>query len=254
MTALDYLIFLAAVAAAGYIQNLTGFAFGLVLLGLTGLAHVGSIADTANVVSVLALINAAMLFHTHRPQFDTSLIKPTLAMSLVGVLLGSLLLNWLSDNVLTGLRLLLGVTIVACAAVLVLPAGSLRTRSSTASFASYGLIGGLLGGLFSTAGPPLVFHFYRQPLPQRLVRDSLVLIFAINGVLRLGLMLAEGRVSLNVLWLSAVGIPLVLLQTRWMAQRPARWSPAAVKKIVAVLLVLIGAGLAGPALRALLSA
>lgn len=249
----DFAFFLACVAVAGYVQNLTGFAFGLVLLGLTGVAHVGSIADVANVVSVLALVNAATWFHASRPQIDASLIKPTLAASLAGVVLGAWLLGWLSDNILVGLRLLLGLTIIGCALVLVMPAGALKQRSSTGSFAAFGLLGGLLGGLFSTAGPPLVFHFYRQPLPQRLVRDSLILIFAINGIVRLALLLADGRVALDVLWLSLLALPAVMLQTRWMARRPPRWHAAAIKRIVAALLVLIGAGLAGPAGRALLA-
>ena len=28
-----------------------------------------------------------------------------------------------------------------------------------------------MGGMFSTAGPPLVYHFYRQPMSLVVVRD-----------------------------------------------------------------------------------
>jgi uncharacterized protein len=253
MSPTGYGIFLLCVTLACYIQNLTGFAFGLVLLGLTGVLHLGNIPDMTNVVSVLVLVNAVVLFSSQRPSFERAVLAPTLLMSLVGVLLGALLLNWLSDNILVALRLLLGLTILACAGVLLLPASALKQRSGTASFAGFGLLGGLLGGLFSTAGPPLVFHFYRQPFAPRQIREALVLIFAVNAVLRLSLMVADGRVALNVLWLSLLAAPVVLVQTRWMAGRPPRWDAATVKRIVAGLLAAIGLGLAGPAGRSLFS-
>ena len=39
---------------------MTGFAFGLVLLGLSGVFQLASVSEVANVVSVLSLVNAAV--------------------------------------------------------------------------------------------------------------------------------------------------------------------------------------------------
>jgi uncharacterized membrane protein YfcA len=124
-------------------------------------------------------------------------------------------------------------------------------RSSTTSFMAVGAVSGVLGGLFSTAGPPLVYHLYRQPLPLRAIRDTLVAIFAANAVLRLGMMLPTGHVSSNALLLSLETVPLVLLQTWWMARHPSRLQPATVKRIVCVLLALVGLGLVASSLRTL---
>ena len=99
-------------AVASYVQNLTGFAFGLLLLGLVGLLDLTSLADVTNVASVLTLVNALALFRSAKPQFDREVMTPTLVASLPGVLLGVVLLNWLNDNVIVALRLLLGVTII----------------------------------------------------------------------------------------------------------------------------------------------
>jgi uncharacterized membrane protein YfcA len=251
MTLAQHALFLLCVGAAGYVQNLTGFAFGLVLLGLVGILHLAPLPDVANVVSVLTLVNAAMLFRTHRPQVERAVMAPTLAASLVGVVGGVLALNWLSDHVVAGLRLLLGLTIVGCAVVLVLDAAPLRQRSGPRAFAAVGLVAGVLGGLFSTAGPPLVYHFYRQPMALRAIRDSLVTAFACNAVVRIALMLATARFAADVLWLALEAAPLVLAQTWWMARRPQRWSERALKRIVSALLMAVGAGLAMPALRAM---
>ena len=46
---------------------------------------------------------------------------------------------------------------------------------------------GVMGGMFSTAGPPLVYHFYRQPMSLVMVRETLVTVFAVNAVVRIGL-------------------------------------------------------------------
>ena len=251
MTISQHLLFLLCVAVAGYIQNLTGFAFGLVLLGLVGLMGIAPITDVANVVSVLTLVNAIVLFRTVRPQFETRTLAPTLAASLLGVIGGVLLLNWLSDNVVTVLSLLLGLTIIGCAAILARDASALAQPSRTSSFVAFGAVSGLLGGLFSTAGPPLVYHFYRQPLAPRAIRDALVAIFAANAVLRLALMIPAARVSHEAVLLSLEAVPLVLLQTRWMARRPPALRPLTVKRMVCVLLALVGLGLALSSLRAM---
>ena len=251
MTLSQHLLFLLCAAIAGYVQNLTGFAFGLVLLGLVGLLGVASIADVANVVSLLTLVNAAVLLYATRPKFETRILLPTLAASQVGVVAGALLVNWLSSGLVVALSLLLGLTIVACAALLARTAQALAQRSSTTSFVAVGVVSGVLGGLFSTAGPPLVYHLYRQPLPQRTIRDTLVAVFAANAVLRLGMMLPTGHVSSNALLLSLETVPLVLLQTWWMARHPPGLKPASVKRIVCLLLALVGLGLVASSLHTL---
>lgn len=243
MTLTQHLLFLTCAVVAGYVQNLTGFAFGLILLGMVGLMAIAPIADVANVVSVLALVNAAMFFYTSRPKFEMSVMGPTLVSSLIGVVLGVLLLNWLDDTVVHILSMLLGVTIIACAAILAQNGAALTERSPTSTFVAFGALSGVLGGLFSTAGPPLVYHFYRQPIAHRKILEALIAIFAANALLRLGILLPTGRFSANALYLSLEIVPLILMQTYWMARRPTTMRTATVRMVVCVLLVLIGVGL-----------
>lgn len=243
MTLTQHLLFLTCVFVAGYVQNLTGFAFGLILLGMVGLLAIAPIADVANVVSILTLVNAGMFFYTTRPKFEMGVMGPTLVSSLIGVVIGVLLLNWLDDTVVQILSMLLGVTIIACAMILTQNGAALKARSPTSSFVSLGAISGVLGGLFSTPGPPLVYHFYRQPIAHQKILEALIAIIAANSLLRLAIMLPTGRFSIDALVLSLESVPLILLQTYWMARQPTTMRTSSIKMVVCVLLTLIGVGL-----------
>jgi len=85
----------------------------------------------------------------------------------------------------------LGLVIIGSSLQLAVSPAPLPERSSPQSFAFFGAVAGLMGGLFSTAGPPLVYHLYRQPLPLARIRETLVAVFALNAALRLGIVAAS---------------------------------------------------------------
>ncbi|WP_171902498.1 hypothetical protein [Sinorhizobium sp. RAC02] len=103
-----------------------------------------------------------------------------------------------------------------------------------------------MGGLFSTAGPPLVFQFYRQPLPHRVVRETLAAIFSLNSLFRLGLVATRNDWQPHaLLWVSA-GLPAVLVSTYLTRRWPPALSAQTLRFAAFVLLVLSGASLATP--------
>ena len=113
-------MFLACVALATCAQSLTGFAFGLILLGLVGMLELVPLADAANVASVLTLVQASSC---SRARASRSIWRRCATRPLgsgIGVVIGVLLLGWLSANVVLVLRVLLGLTILACATILLL--------------------------------------------------------------------------------------------------------------------------------------
>ncbi len=247
----SHLLFLACVALASYAQNLTGFAFGLILLGLTAVLHLASLADVANVVSVLVLVNAAITFGRSKPQLAWPVFGPSLACSLVGVGAGVALLGWFSAQQVSLLRFLLGCAIIVCAFLLVLRASARTTQSGLPSFLFFSGVSGVMGGLFASAGPPMVYHLYRQPWPADMIRHSLIVLFAANAVLRLALVLAHGQFSMTAVWLTVEALPMVMVLT-WLARRyPSRLPVQHVRRAVFLLLLIAGLALVLPPVLAL---
>lgn len=246
----QHLLFIACVALATFVQSLTGFAFGLVLLGLVAMLHLVPLAEAANVVTLMVLANAAMIVRA-APGLPARLMLPTFGSSLIGVGLGACLLAWLSDHAIGALRLTLGLAILACSLLLVLRTETGARLSSRPSFAFFGTLSGVMGGVFASAGPPMVFHLYRQPLDRIVVRDTLVLLFAVNALLRLVIVLAQGRFDSAALMLSLEALPVVLAVTWATRRHPPQWSPLTVRRIVFVLLMVAGASLVLPALSSI---
>lgn len=246
MTGWEIAGYLACVAVAVAAQCLTGFALALILLGLTSLFELASLADVANVATVLSLANGYMALRGPKRYVDGPILKTTAIGTVVGVAAGVALLAWLSANVVLGLRVLLGVVVIVCAIVVLKQVEPQPQRSSRASFVGIGVLSGMLGGLFSASGPPLVWQFYRQPISLDTLRDTLVAVFAVGGILRLVMVVPAGQFSGNSLMLCALGVPLAMAITWWMKKHPPAWPRAAVLKLVCVLLVLTGIGLIAP--------
>lgn len=235
--------FLALVALATFCQNLTGFAFGLIFVGIAGATHLLSISDAANVACLLSLVNGVSYLRVHRftPQWD--LLKPMLLSSVIGVVGGVVLLHWLSGNALNGLRMLLGLAIVLCALLLLLQKQAQTQLSGSTSLWLAGLSSGVLGGLFATPGPPMVYHLYRQPFDRLLVRHCLFSMFITCALLRLVMVAADGQITMPVLLWSSMAFPVVTLVTWICAKYPPAIPRRIVEWMVCSLLILSGVSL-----------
>lgn len=247
------LTFMAIVAVASYIQTLTGFALALILLGLVAAFGVASIADAANAAMILSLVNAWTYFRFSRQPPAWGKIRPVIAAHLAGVVLGVSVLAWLSGATLEGLRLLLGLSIVGCALALMWQSQPRATPAGNLSFSIAGFCAGLLGGLFSSPGPPLVYHLYRQPLSPTAIRTYLISVFSAGAALRLILVLVSGQFSKNALMMTACAIPVVHVVTKLGQKYPVPMSPKQLRWLCSVLLVATGGSLVMTAVARMLA-
>ncbi|MDS1141055.1 sulfite exporter TauE/SafE family protein [Pusillimonas sp. SM2304] len=237
---LNNLLFLIFVALAVYTQNLTGFALALVLLGLVGATDVFPLPDVVNAVSIIVLVNATLFLYKRRALRLERSLWPVLLASMAGTLLGVAALAWIMGNAYEVLRLLLGLSIVYCAWMLWRRAVPRSTSSTPASFASVGLLSGLMNGLFAAGGPPLVFLIYRQPWSLARIQESLIFINGMAALLRLAVTIPTVGFNQQSLKLSLIAVPVVLLVTTLSARRAPPLSPRVLRLIVCLLLVATG--------------
>jgi uncharacterized membrane protein YfcA len=241
-------VLLAVFAVSGYVQTLTGFAFGLLAMGSIGLLHLMPLPDAAIVVGLLVIVNALQVLRHGHLHVERRILFVTTLASLPMVAVGVWLVGVLSGEQVRWLRLLLATSIVLSGVQLVRPTRRREKLAATATTVAIGAVSGLMGGLFSAAGPPLAQHLYRQPLPLDTIRLTLVSTFAVNAVLRLGLVAVQGQLTLRLCLVALMAVPAVMLAT-WLARRhPPPLSPRTVRFVVFVLLTLSGLALGVPAL------
>ena len=233
--------FVVFVAVAVYAQVLTGFALALILLGLVGATNLVPLPDAVNASSIVALCTAWTFLYRRRALRIEWILVPTLLASAAGIAVGAVLLAWLAGTAYQVLRLILGVSIVACALSLWRAAKPLPSLSSPAAYALSGGIAGLMAGMFAAPGPPLVYLLYRQPKPLAWIQQSLFVIFGLGTALRLLIVVPSGEFSLLSLQLGLEALPVVFLVTLYGARRAPPLSPRLLRALVCVLLV--GTGL-----------
>lgn len=238
-----HIAFLLCVALATFVQSLTGFAFGLVLLGLVAMGHIAPVASVAAAMTVLTLVNAGVALSDRGAKPYKPALLPVLTSSFIGVGVGVFLLGWLGETTMPTLRGLLGVVIILGSLPLVFSVKAGAQMGPRWWYLISGSFTGLLSGLFATGGPPLVVHLYRQPLPLQQIRDTLLLVFAANALVRLGGVFIQGSFTYSVLLLTLEALPVVF-GVSWLVRRyPPRIPDKFVRWTVFFLLLAAGGNL-----------
>ena len=240
MSALQTVFYLLVIALATFAQNLTGFAFGLIFVGVAGATHLLSIEDAANIACLLMIVNGVVYLRTNRLRPNWKLLKPMVISSVIGLAGGVVLLHWLSGNALNGLRMLLGAAIVVCAVLLIQQKSKREQPSGPGTTWGIGLTSGLLGGLFATPGPPMAYHLYREPIQDEEVRQCMFVLLIVCSVLRLLMLWPQGQISAQAWWGSLWAVPVVWGVT-WVQ---AKWPPKLPRRLMEwlVCLLLLGSG------------
>jgi uncharacterized membrane protein YfcA len=252
MSVLQYASFILIALLAAFCQNLTGFAFGLIFVGLTGALQIISIADAANIACILSIANNLVYLSKSPSMSFGPLIKPMLISSMVGLVLGFISLSWFTDHGVNTLRLILGLSIFASAIALFLINTNTRKISGKYSTWTAGFLTGILGGLFATPGPPLVYHLYSQPLDKELVRQYLFIVFSLTSAARLVIALFTDELTINAVILSAIAFPAITVTTLLQLKYPINLSRRVAQLLVTALLLATGLGLIYSSLKTIL--
>lgn len=240
MELIDAVLFLAFVAFGAFVQTITGFAMGLMIMGGVTVLHLAPISLSAAVVSIVSLVNATTALRHSIRQVDRSRYAWVCLGMLPALVGGVFLLGFLSEASYTLARRILGfVILMAGAMLLTRPQPWLRPSPPWLVWLA-GTLGGITGGLFSTGGPPIAFLMYRQPFQVIVIRATLLAVFATSTLSRTLVIALLGQITPVILLLSAAAIPVVLLSTAAAQRAIPRLSDLQVRRFVFVLLIAVG--------------
>lgn len=246
MDSQELIIFLAVFAIGSYIQTVTGFALGLVIMGAVTMLGPAPVSFSAIVVGLLALVNSSIALTRQGHTVHWPSAWPVMVGLLPGILLGIFLLDYFSTHAMQLLRILLGVFIIISGLLIFYKPDPRPVLASRAQFLAAGIIGGLFGGLFSTGGPPIVYHLYRQPLPVAVVRTTLLAIFIVATVSRIIYVGIKGDIDWPIIHLTIFGLPVVVLFTVIGKRFRPPLSDTGMRRLAFGLLVLLGVTLLLP--------
>ncbi|QDT56023.1 Sulfite exporter TauE/SafE [Caulifigura coniformis] len=236
------LIVAACLAIASFLQGLTGFGFGLTAMGLLPLWL--PVRDAQTLCTMVGVVVTSMNIAVARKHFRAQGTLPLLLGSCVGVPLGYQFRTLIPEN---SVRPWLGAAICLMVVWDVVgrrfrkaPAGDADAPTATAT--AIGVFSGWLTGAFNIGGPPLVAYLYSRPWPVHRVVAVLSAIFLASGLVRLAVIVADGRIAEPLLTATAVSLLPVLAGIAIGQRCLSRTSPDLLRAAVSV--VLFGLGLA----------
>lgn len=235
---------LAAIFALGtYVQTVTGFGLGMIIMGAVTMFGLLPIAFTSVIISIMTFFNGAFAIKGNTKALNLKLIAYTGAGLIPGIAIGLFILDYMSSQMNTVLQLLLGIAIIIGAATSLLKPEPIQQLSSHWIFLFAGKVAGILAGLFSVAGPPLVYQFYRQPLDIKTIRLCLISTFLISSLLRTAMVGVQGGLEIEMFTFALYTVPIIYLAT-WLGKHcPPPLAPNNMRRLAIVLLILLGASL-----------
>ena len=232
------------IAAAAALRGFTGFGFGLAAVPLLSLAlppaQVVPLVVTRQVVIGIAGLRAAS---TRCDWRAIRLLSPGLV---IGVPIGLVILTTLPAN---PVRLAIGI-IIAVSVWLIQRGVRLPPDPSKAVSFSVGLVSGIISGLASMGGPPVIVYLLAVGHTAARMRATAIVYFMLSGCVSFVPMAARGMISREILIWTAGSLPVLFGGSRvgaWAFQKakPRHHRLVALIALSMLAILLIGRSLLG---------
>lgn len=198
------LIALFGVFAASVLRGFTGFGFGLAAVPLLSLA-----LPPAQVVPFVVVLQVLVGLGGIRPAWklcDWRAMRGLVPGLLLGIPMGTLVLTAFAPNTV---RLVIG-AIIAASVLLLWRGAKLPPRPSMALTMGVGTLSGIISGLASMGGPPVVVYLLALGHGAAVVRATSIVYFMATGLTATVAMVPRGLIDLDVVLWSVAAIPVLL--------------------------------------------
>ena len=196
-----FLFVLIGVFLASVLRGFTGFGFGLAAVLLLSLALPP--AQVVPFVVVLQVVVGAGGLRAAWYQADWRAVRGLLPGLLIGIPLGLLILTAFRANTV---RLAIGL-IIAASVALLWKGARLPPRPSGVLTMGMGLLSGVISGLASMGGPPVVVYLLAVGHGAAVVRATSIIYFMLSGTTSVVAMGFRGLIDQEILLWSAAAVP-----------------------------------------------
>jgi uncharacterized protein len=170
-----------------------------------------------------------------RADVDRKLLSRALPASIVGMPLGIVIGNLVSDR---ALRFALGISVIL-AATAIAKGWRFRSHPELVDIVSGG-VSGILSTTTGTSGPPIVIGMAGRDLSPAATRSSLQAIFMVANFVTIGLFAVDGSLTKQGLGVGFIGLIPAVLVRRSGERMFRRLSPDLFRKLVLALLFVAG--------------
>ena len=234
MDSLDVTFVCGIIFVGSLVRSTLGFGEALIAMPL--LAFVIPTPMAAPLVAVISSFNAILILCREWRQISFRETGPLTIAALMGIPVGIWLLTAGSE---ASIKLLLAVVVITFSAWSLCSRGAVRIISARWA-PVFGVVAGILGGAYNTAGPPLVIFGTLRQWPAERFRANLQSYFLLGGTTVLTIHISRGSVNSDVLRLTALCVPLTIVAALIGHRLTKSVSTTQFIRVVHVCLLLIG--------------
>ena len=154
MEILNYIFLILIGLGAGFVQRVSGF--GLGIFAMIFLPHImASHTDAATISSIFACVTATYNAVCYRKDVEIKIAMPMMCAALISIPVSVHFAAVIPGDIF---KMLLGVVLVILGIYFIFLNKNLKIMPTFTNGIIAGTLGGVLGGLFSTGGPPAVLY------------------------------------------------------------------------------------------------
>ncbi len=232
------------VLAASVLRGFTGFGFGLAAVPLLSLALPP--AQVVPLVVTLQVVIGVLGLHAASKECDWRAVRLLTPGLLAGIPIGLLILTSLPPN---PVRLVIGL-IIAMSVVLIHRGLRLPPDPSRLTGFAVGLVSGIISGLASMGGPPVVVFLLALGHSAARMRATAIVYFMLSGCVSLVPMSLRGLITRDILIWSVASLPVLIAGSRlgtlaFQKAKPKHHRMVALVTLSALSALLVGRALMG---------
>ncbi len=219
------------------IQSSIGF--GLALIAMPLLVALLGIQIASPLVAVAGFLAEITILIRYREALNLEVVKQLTIAAIIGIPIGVLAVKYIDGGIVNKV---LGILVIAYALYTML-APQLPDLAAKAWAYTFGFFAGILGGAYNTWGPPVIVYGNCRSWPPDEFKSNLQGFFIVNGLVVIFVhgfsKNLTGIVFQNLIY-STPGVILGLIAGFYLS---TRINPELFRKIVLVMLVILGASL-----------